>query len=446
MTNQMVVDMTNEFKSPLKACKAVVQESYKLWLQFDVRTDDITMTLIMLEETEGLEAAFLAEQARASHARPATSLAANRLLAAAPSVPAPTPSAPTPKHAPLPPPRARQARLQSLAKSPDGLARAQLRRQSTAAMAVQATDNRRQSAVGVTLGAKAVEGEQVRPVRRVMTKEKRQVVQGTSADMDMSFTSQQEKGWTFEVGETTSQAEQSEIKSAVATNFLLAHLNEEQQQVVFSKMQTCTTSVGNTIIEKGQPGDWFYVVGSGCYDVVIDGATVFSYAMEDEGDAHPSFGELALLYSKPRAASIVCSKGGKLWRLHRTTFRDVVMRSSAQQLTKTLRGVEVLKFLNISQLQRLQDVLSEVKCDKGKEVISQGEPGKEFYIIMEGEAAVTVKDGAEVREVRGHHLPRRRALALFSPLPPARAPPMHALSPGDEAQAVRLFRRARLAQ
>ena len=26
MTNQMVVDMTNEFKSPLKACKAVVQE------------------------------------------------------------------------------------------------------------------------------------------------------------------------------------------------------------------------------------------------------------------------------------------------------------------------------------------------------------------------------------------------------------------------------------
>ena len=111
-----------------------------------------------------------------------------------------------------------------------------------------------------------------------------------------------------------------------------------------------------------------------------------------------------------------------------------------------LRGVEVFKFLNISQLQRLQDVLSEVKCDKGKEVISQGEPGKEFYIIMEGEAAVTVKDGAEVREVRGHHLPRRRALALFSPLPPARAPPMHALSPGDEAQAVRLFRRARLAQ
>ena len=64
--------------------------------------------------------------------------------------------------------------------------------------------------------------------------------------------------------------------------------------------------------------------------------------MEDEGEAHPSFGELALLYSRPRAASVICTASGKLWRLHRSTFRDVVMRSSAQQLTKTLRGVEVL--------------------------------------------------------------------------------------------------------
>ena len=64
MTNQMVADMVAGFESPLKACKAVVQEAYKLWLQFDVRTDDITMSLVMLDQTEGVEAALLAEQAR----------------------------------------------------------------------------------------------------------------------------------------------------------------------------------------------------------------------------------------------------------------------------------------------------------------------------------------------------------------------------------------------
>ena len=33
LTNQAVVNMVDSFKSPLKACKAVVQEAYKLWLQ-----------------------------------------------------------------------------------------------------------------------------------------------------------------------------------------------------------------------------------------------------------------------------------------------------------------------------------------------------------------------------------------------------------------------------
>ena len=36
---------------------------------------------------------------------------------------------------------------------------------------------------------------------------------------------------------------------------------------------------------------------------------------------------------------------------------------------------------------------------KGAKVIAQGDAGKEFYIIMQGQAAVTVKDGAQVREV-----------------------------------------------
>jgi hypothetical protein len=108
---------------------------------------------------------------------------------------------------------------------------------------------RRQAAVGVTLGAKAVEGEQVRPVRRVMTREKREVVQGTSAHTDLGLAAGQEKGWTFETIEAEeavdtveaegglSSAEQGEIRRAVATNSLLSHLNQEQQALVFAKMQ-----------------------------------------------------------------------------------------------------------------------------------------------------------------------------------------------------------------
>jgi serine/threonine protein phosphatase PrpC len=37
LTNQSVVDMCCKFKDPLEACRAVVAESYELWLQYEMR-------------------------------------------------------------------------------------------------------------------------------------------------------------------------------------------------------------------------------------------------------------------------------------------------------------------------------------------------------------------------------------------------------------------------
>jgi serine/threonine protein phosphatase PrpC len=65
LTNQTVIKMVASYKSPLKACKAVVNEAYKLWLQYDVRTDDITMIAIYLEDTGGLARAHAEAMAAA---------------------------------------------------------------------------------------------------------------------------------------------------------------------------------------------------------------------------------------------------------------------------------------------------------------------------------------------------------------------------------------------
>jgi hypothetical protein len=42
---------------------------------------------------------------------------------------------------------------------------------------------------------------------------------------------------------------------------------------------------------------------------------------EEESQPHPSFGELALLYSKPRAATVVARTDGVLWSLHRNDYK-----------------------------------------------------------------------------------------------------------------------------
>lgn len=50
LTNQSVADMVAKYEDPLEACKKVVQESYDLWLQYEVRTDDITIICIYIGE------------------------------------------------------------------------------------------------------------------------------------------------------------------------------------------------------------------------------------------------------------------------------------------------------------------------------------------------------------------------------------------------------------
>ena len=48
ISNQMAMDIVEKCGEPLAACHALVQEAYKLWLQFDVRTDDITAIVLKL--------------------------------------------------------------------------------------------------------------------------------------------------------------------------------------------------------------------------------------------------------------------------------------------------------------------------------------------------------------------------------------------------------------
>ncbi|KAL3535710.1 hypothetical protein ACH5RR_004171 [Cinchona calisaya] len=48
LSSQSVVDMIVKHKDPRDACAAIVAESYRLWLQYETRTDDITVIVVQL--------------------------------------------------------------------------------------------------------------------------------------------------------------------------------------------------------------------------------------------------------------------------------------------------------------------------------------------------------------------------------------------------------------
>ena len=322
LTNQSVADMIMKFTDPLDACRSVVAESYRLWLQYEVRTDDITMILAFVDK-DGDEA-----------------------------------------------PESMRKNQKSRRGSADGLS------------------------VGLDIVGRA--GGENRPVRRGLSKEKKQQMSIAAASMveeDLS-------DWVME--KVPKSAEQlARIKTAVKANFLFQHLNESQTQNVFDVMKRVEVKKNDVVIRQGDQGDWFYVVDEGEYAVTqtLNGKEVEILKYSTAGGNNPCFGELALMYGKPRAATVKADTPGVLWAMDRKSFRSILMKSSSVSLTRTLRSVDVLKSLSVGQLQRLQDLLTEVTYQPEQPIIKQGDASENLYIIADGRVRITREEGGSDKHV-----------------------------------------------
>jgi len=175
-----------------------------------------------------------------------------------------------------------------------------------------------------------------------------------------------------------SEHEKARISEAIKAGFLFQHVTSQNRDLLYSVMEKVKVKKGDWVIRQGDEGDKYFIVDNGRFEVRIleegvapnsknqGGKVVHVYESGAQG-AHPSFGELALMYSTPRAASIIAQTDGQLWALHRNVFRKVLMRRSGRkELMSTLRKVEVLQSLRIEQIQQLADCMTEVSYEKGE--------------------------------------------------------------------------------
>jgi cAMP-dependent protein kinase regulator len=120
--------------------------------------------------------------------------------------------------------------------------------------------------------------------------------------------------------------------------------------------------------------------------------------------AGDSFGELALMYNAPRAATVVARTDVGLWAVDRTTFRTLVMGVAIAKRSKHstyLEGVQLLSTLTQAERETVIDNMEEESYAEGDVVIEQGEMGSKFFIVTEGDLVVTqTPEGSdEPREV-----------------------------------------------
>ncbi|CAM9579284.1 unnamed protein product [Pylaiella littoralis] len=349
LTNQSVADMVAKHPDPLEACKQVVQESYDLWLQYEVRTDDITIICIYIEGMEAVKAGS---------------------------------------------PLAKERDLDNIA------------------------------------------AHGLRPVRKEASRHSKRLIMSNEPvgwRKPIRLEGTQEESYSIEDHVVPkSEEERASILQAIKTNFLFEHTTEKQNKVLVDVMRKRAVQAGECVIKQGDKGDIFYIIDKGTFEVRVNldsaavvtgerdaGETVHVYEPTDT--SKPCFGHLALMYSKPRSASVFAKTSGSLWELDRPVFQHVLLKKSGRDVAHTLRQVGVLQTLTLLQVHQLCDVLTEEVYEPGQMIITQGELGDAFFILKEGRAVVTQNSnepngrGKQVRHMEEYSCFGERALLTAEP-------------------------------
>ena len=186
----------------------------------------------------------------------------------------------------------------------------------------------------------------------------------------------------------------------------VSHLHPHDLDTLAMAMQARRFEPGDVIIRQGDDGDLFYIVETGRCAISIAGVGRVMEVPSAAGRAF--FGELALLYDAPRAATVAAERATKCWALDRTTFRHVIVgagRDRGRRHLALLRTVPILGALSDAERAMLAGALRPARFAEGEVIFEQGAAGERFYIVEDGAVACTKLINGVITPV---HEPLRR--------------------------------------
>jgi len=187
------------------------------------------------------------------------------------------------------------------------------------------------------------------------------------------------------------------LRTVLAKSFMFSSLGGKEMAVVVDAMLEVTLEPKTRIINQGDDGDCLYIIEEGCLDCIIkkpDGEEIVVKTC-NVGDV---FGELALLYNAPRAASVESRDKCVVWKLDRATFSHIVKDAAVKrraEYVQFLRSVELLQSMEEHERQKVAEVVKSESFPAGTNIISEGDAGDRAFFLEEGTASA-MKAGEKV--------------------------------------------------
>mmetsp|Transcript_9563 Transcript_9563/g.18033 ORF Transcript_9563/g.18033 Transcript_9563/m.18033 type:complete len:696 (-) Transcript_9563:916-3003(-) len=182
-------------------------------------------------------------------------------------------------------------------------------------------------------------------------------------------------------------------------HFLFSGTTLEHVQKIAETMILYCPEQGEQVIIEGEPGNFMYVVETGTLRVTCNRSGM---DVVDILGADRVFGELALLYNSPRAATVtVDSPNTRLWCLSRSKLRQIensVMSDNIDRRAQQLKQIPAFERLRNDTIRRAAAVMQEESFESGTVICTEGEVlergvNDKFYMIAQGSVGVEVSLG-----------------------------------------------------
>lgn len=124
------------------------------------------------------------------------------------------------------------------------------------------------------------------------------------------------------------------INNILQSNVFFSHLDEHQRRALGDSMFVVESRDGDTIISQNDDGDNMYLIDEGrveCYIQKDNEEERILVKTLGDGDL---FGELALLYSAPRAATCIAKGEASLFALDRVSFNVILQQTTIAKREK----------------------------------------------------------------------------------------------------------------
>jgi len=192
------------------------------------------------------------------------------------------------------------------------------------------------------------------------------------------------------------------LTKTLEKSFMFASLEAKDMNTIIMAMNEKNFEKGTKVIKEGEDGDYLFVIEKGSLDCIKQINNEEKVVKTcNPGDV---FGELALLYNCPRAASVVAKDQCICWQLDRDSFGHIVKDAAMKRRQKYetfLQGVTLIASVDQYERSQIADALKPETFKKGEVIVKQDEPGDKFYIVEEGSlfALKLVPGGGEEKRV-----------------------------------------------